>query len=87
MKLISLFSLIMVMEMPTSAFALDQKVRDACTGDYFEFCANTVPGTEQCRRCFIKYGRALSRSCKTAIKNSSEFANDYENERKRYVKD
>lgn len=77
--------LIILLVNSTKCSALENRVRIACTGDYFEYCSNTVPGSEECKQCFRGVGRKLSRVCLNALRSSSEFSNDYRETRKRYV--
>ena len=66
-------------------YAIEDNVRLNCTGDYFRVCSDTIPGSEDCKQCFRDNGRSLSRKCRDALRQSNEFANDYENQRKRYM--
>ena len=85
--IIKALALSSLMFMGTPAQSLEQNVRSKCMGDYFEFCSHTVPGTQNCKQCFIDVGPRLSVACREAIKNSQEYANDYKSQRKRYVRD
>lgn len=68
------------------AQALEAKVKMACAGDYFEHCSHTVPGSAECKQCFKEIGVNLSSRCKNAIRESEEFARDYQEQRHRYVR-
>lgn len=63
--------------MVTPAWALEDTVRRACTGDYFHFCAHTVPGSARCTACFNDVGPGLSPRCLDAIRQSAEFGGQY----------
>lgn len=63
--------------------ALEPNVRAACREDYFMFCSNTSPGSIACKQCFRKFGVALTRGCKDALKSSVEFKAEYEAEYKK----
>mgnify|MGYP001175598242 CR=1 FL=1 len=44
---------IALIAMPASgALAMSKKVKDACAGDYQDFCAQYLPESTQARRCF-----------------------------------
>ncbi len=68
----------------STVFAIDPAVRDACTNDYFRHCSHTDPGSAECKSCFRKAGMKLSHNCRSAIKNSSEYASEYTKAKKRY---
>lgn len=77
--------LALLMAVATPAFALDDAVRRACTGDYFEFCSHTFPGSAACSACFRKVGAALSSECLAAIRDSNEFGGEYQTRRRQIV--
>ena len=77
----ALFALLMA----SPAHALEQAVKMACTGDYFEHCSHTFPGSAACEACFRDVGPGLSRTCLNAIRQSSAYAGEYQTRRRRYV--
>jgi len=50
-----------------SALAYSAAVRQACTGDYLNFCAHTAPGSARLRSCMRKAGPRLSGRCVKAL--------------------
>jgi|LNFM01.1.fsa_nt_gb hypothetical protein len=58
--------------MPTSASAVSSNVRNACMGDYFNFCAGMEVGSQELRRCFNKNGAKLSSPCVAALVSAGE---------------
>ncbi len=47
--------------------AYSESVKQACTGDYFNFCSHTAPGSAKLRRCMHKAGPQLSNRCVKAL--------------------
>ncbi len=72
----------MILTLATPVFALEDAVRRACTGDYFQFCAHTTPGSARCTACFNDVGPGLSPRCLDAIRQSSEFGDRYNTRRR-----
>ena len=58
--------------MPTQASAVSANVRNACVGDYFNFCAGMEVGSKELRRCFNKNGAKLSSGCVSALVAAGE---------------
>jgi hypothetical protein len=56
----------------TAADAYSSKVKDACAGDYQNFCAQYVPDSTELRRCFESNRKGLSRICISALVNAGE---------------
>jgi hypothetical protein len=50
-----------------SSIAHADRVRDACSGDYFRFCSQYKPESAQTRACMRANGRALSSGCINAL--------------------
>lgn len=57
---------------PTPASAVSASVRNACTGDYFNFCAGMEVGSQELRRCFNRNGAKLSSGCVSALVAAGE---------------
>lgn len=58
--------------MPAPASAVSSSVRNACTGDYLNFCAGMEVGSQELRRCFTKNGAKLSSACVGALVSAGE---------------
>lgn len=58
--------------MPSPASAVSASVRNACTGDYFNFCAGMEVGSPELRRCFNRNGAKLSSGCVSALVAAGE---------------
>ena len=56
----------------TAADAYSSKVKDACAGDYQNFCAQYMPDSTELRRCFESNRKGLSRICISALINAGE---------------
>jgi hypothetical protein len=56
----------------TAADAYSSKVKDACAGDYQNFCARYMPDSTELRRCFESNRKGLSRICISALINAGE---------------
>ena len=68
----------------TPALSIEANVRAACTSDYLSLCYYTVPGSQECRRCFKLSGPRLSTECRAALRASAEFGGEYARARRRY---
>ncbi len=68
---VSLLSALMLMSAPASA-KVSASVRNACMGDYFQFCAGMEVGSPELRRCFNRNGAKLSSSCVSALVAAGE---------------
>lgn len=60
-----------------AAQAYNKKVKDACAGDYQNFCSQYVPDSPQLRRCFESNRKALSRYCINALVDAGEVPAKY----------
>ena len=58
--------------LPAPASAVSSSVRNACMGDYFQFCAGMEVGSQELRRCFNRNGAKLSSSCVSALVGAGE---------------
>ncbi len=58
--------------LPAPASAVSSNVRNACMGDYFNFCAGMEVGSQELRRCFNKNGSKLSSPCVAALVSAGE---------------
>ena len=58
--------------LPAPASAVSSNVRNACMGDYFNFCAGMEVGSQELRRCFNKNGSKLSSACVSALVGAGE---------------
>ena len=58
--------------LPAPASAVSSNVRNACMGDYFNFCAGMEVGSQELRRCFNKNGAKLSSVCVAALVSAGE---------------
>jgi hypothetical protein len=54
------------------AMAYSAKVRNACAGDYQNFCAQYAPNSTELRRCFESNRKGLTRTCVTALVDAGE---------------
>lgn len=61
----------------TGALAMSKKVKDACAGDYQDFCSQYVPESTQARRCFESNHKSLSRPCIRALVDAGEVPSKY----------
>ncbi len=61
----------------TSAGALSKKVKNACAGDYQDYCSQYVPDSNQARRCFESNHKALSKPCIRALVDAGEVPSKY----------
>lgn len=59
------------------AFAVSEKVEDACSDDYLRFCSQHSVGSNGLRRCMEANGRSLSRKCINALVDSGEIPRKY----------
>jgi len=66
--------------------SVDPNVRAACTGDYFRFCAYTIPGTASCKACFRRAGVRLSARCRSAISRSADYKHEYRRVAKKFAR-
>lgn len=61
------------MALPGTALAqVSANVRNACMGDYFEYCAGMEVGSQELRRCFNRNGSKLSSGCVNALVGAGE---------------
>jgi hypothetical protein len=61
----------------TAANAYSAKVKDACAGDYQNFCAQYLPDSTELRRCFESNRKGLSHICVTALIDAGEVPAKY----------
>lgn len=61
----------------TGAEAYSKKVKDACAGDYQNFCAQYAPDTSELRRCFESNRKGLTKICITALVDAGEVPAKY----------
>lgn len=54
------------------AMAYSAKVRQACAGDYQNFCSQYAPDSTELRRCFESNRKGLTRICVTALVDAGE---------------
>jgi len=54
------------------AMAYSAKVRNACAGDYQNFCAQYAPNSTELRRCFESNRKGLTRTCVSALVDAGE---------------
>lgn len=54
------------------ALAYSAKVRQACAGDYQNFCSQYAPDSTELRRCFESNRKGLTRICVTALVDAGE---------------
>ena len=62
---------------PQPARAYSQRVNNACSGDYQQFCSSYAPGTTQLRRCMESNRSALSKRCIDALIDAGEVPRRY----------
>jgi hypothetical protein len=56
----------------TGASAFTQKVKDACAGDYQNFCSQYEPETAALRSCFESNRKGLTKTCINALVDAGE---------------
>ena len=56
----------------TCAAAFTQKVKDACAGDYQNFCSQYEPETAALRSCFESNRKGLTKTCINALVDAGE---------------
>ena len=61
----------------TVANAYSTKVKDACAGDYQNFCSQYEADSTKLRRCFESNRKGLSRICITALVDAGEVPAKY----------
>jgi hypothetical protein len=61
----------------TGAEAYSRKVKDACAGDYQNFCAQYVPESAQARSCFESNRKSLSKICIAALVDAGQVPAKY----------
>jgi hypothetical protein len=61
----------------TAANAYSKKVKDACAGDYQNFCSLYAPDSTELRRCFESNRKGLSHICITALVDAGEVPAKY----------
>jgi hypothetical protein len=61
----------------TAANAYSAKVKDACAGDYQNFCSQYLPDSTELRRCFESNRKSLSHICVTALIDAGEVPAKY----------
>ncbi len=54
------------------AYAVDDNVRQACRGDYYQHCSQFSLGTEELRKCMRSVGEGLSTPCLVALVQAGE---------------
>lgn len=54
------------------AYAVDDNVRQACRGDYYQHCSQFSVGTEELRKCMRTVGEGLSTPCLVALVQAGE---------------
>ena len=52
--------------------AIDERVRNACRGDYHKFCSSYAVGSEELRTCMRKADKDLSPGCIDALVAAGE---------------
>jgi len=55
-----------------SAFAVTDRVKNACSNDYFKFCPSHAVGSTSLRQCMRQVGKRLSPRCVDALVDSGE---------------
>lgn len=55
-----------------TAGAVTDRVRNACSNDYFKFCPSHAVGSSSLRQCMRQVGRRLSPKCIDALADSGE---------------
>lgn len=60
-----------------AAEAFSKKVKNACAGDYQDYCAQYVPDSTAARRCFESNHKALSKPCIRALVDAGEVPAKY----------
>ncbi len=55
-----------------TAGAVTDRVKNACSNDYFKFCPSHAVGSASLRQCMRQVGRRLSPKCIDALADSGE---------------
>ncbi|MBN9289968.1 MAG: hypothetical protein J0H36_02340 [Hyphomicrobium denitrificans] len=61
----------------TPVMAYSAKVRQACAGDYQNYCSKYAPDSSALRRCFESNRKGLTRTCVTALVDAGEVPAKY----------
>jgi hypothetical protein len=61
----------------TPAAAYSARVRQACAGDYQNFCSQYAPDSTELRRCFESNRKGLTRTCISALIDAGEVPAKY----------
>lgn len=61
-----------LLALPTSAFAVSDAVKKACSADYASLCSQYKVGTEALRTCMRSHRHTLTDGCIKALGHSSE---------------
>lgn len=73
LTVLAAFALALAVALPDVASAkVSAQVRNACMGDYFNFCAGMEVGSQELRRCFNRNGSKLSSGCVSALVSAGE---------------
>lgn len=66
-----------MLALATASNAYSDKVRNACAGDYQNFCSQYHPDSAQLRRCFESNRKSLSQYCISALVDAGEVPKKY----------
>lgn len=70
-----------------TAFAVTERVRDACREDYLAYCSDHDPAGTTVRRCMNVHGARLSKECVEALVADGEVSRAEVQRRKREAAD
>lgn len=59
------------------ASAVSERVKQACRGDYFQFCPSYEVGSSALRQCMRAQGKHLSLACRRALAADGEMPAKY----------
>lgn len=61
----------------TAAFAVSERVKQACKHDYFQFCPSYEVGSAALRQCMKSQGKNISLACRRALVSDGELPAKY----------
>lgn len=63
--------------MPRPAWAVDDRVAQSCTNDYFAYCKQHSPESSEVRYCMEAHRHQLSKQCVKALIDAGEVPRKY----------
>jgi hypothetical protein len=72
MQKVAIFAAVTLALSTSSAFAVSQVVRDACSADYVAYCSKFKVGTPALKSCMREHRHVLNAECIKALGHSRE---------------